>query len=224
MLSALQWLWPKVCAGCDAVGDVRLCDACLAEVRLRPIRGGDEHGVPIVGHALAGYDSGVGRALLRAKYGADRALMLVLADLFAEHAHQVDADAIVPVPSPWNRRVRRGFAPSAVLAEALGRASGLPVVHALTIGRGPRQAALDAAGRRENLRGRLRSVAPVGGHALLVDDVVTTGATLGMCASELLGDRTSRATALALCAAALSRPGDGVRNEKHPGAIVDTMR
>jgi ComF family protein len=214
------------CAGCDAPGDVRLCGACLAEVRLRPIRAGDEAGVPVTGHALAGYDSGIGRALLRAKYGADRSLMRALAELLAREAADaaMGCDALVPAPSPWDRRARRGFAPSAVLADALSAATGLPVVHALAMARGARQAALDASGRGQNLRGRLRSVAPVEGRVLLVDDVVTTGATLGMCASELLGDRTAGVAALVLCAAELSRPIDDVRKRKHPSAIVDTMR
>lgn len=208
MFGPLQFLWPRTCAGCDALGDARLCDACRAEVRLRPIHAGDEGGAPIRGHALAAYDSGIGRALLRAKYGADRSLMRALAGLMAEAAAPLaaGADAIVPAPSPWNRRARRGFAPAALLAEALAEATGLPVVHALRMARGARQAGLDAAGRLRNLRGRLRSVAPARGRIVLVDDVVTTGTTLGMCASELLGDASERVEALVLCAAELARP------------------
>lgn len=201
MLHALDALWIRECAGCDRTGP-RLCHVCAADLALREVA---VEGLPCV--ALATYDAGVARALRRAKYGRDRVLMRELAAHVAAVAGPFASrfDAVVPVPSPWTRRVARGFAPGAVLADAIGSASGVPVRHAVAMRPGDRQAALGAERRRENLRGRLRSVAPVPGRVLLVDDVVTTGSTLAGCARELLGDATSSVTGLALCATPLSR-------------------
>ena len=95
---------------------------------------------------------------------------------------------VVPVPATAARLRERGFNQARSLADGVGRALGLHVVEALvrTPG-GGRQAAVGAAERRSNVAGRFRVAAGVsrGGSALIVDDVVTTGATLGACARAL---------------------------------------
>src|SRR5690606_26057064 len=127
-------------------------------------------------------------------------------------------DAIVPAPSHWTTRARRGFASAAVLARALSRRTGVPVRHAITSRRGPRQAALEGAARRANLRGRVRSRLPVPGRALLIDDVLTTGATLDACARELLGDATHDVVIAILCVAEAPAPGATGASAPAPGA------
>lgn len=98
-------------------------------------------------------------------------------------------DAIVPVPLHWRRRWQRGFNQSALLARAIARRYGVPVRDALRRKRATAtQAGLTNSRRRLNVAGAFvvgskRDVA--GCRILLVDDVMTTGATASACAAAL---------------------------------------
>jgi len=103
-----------------------------------------------------------------------------------------EADLIVPVPLHYSRLVLRGYNQSAWLAQAVGRQAGVRVsVDTLKrTRRTPSQAGLTARARRRNVsgafqvrRGRLKHVA--GRNVVLVDDVLTTGATLSACTRAL---------------------------------------
>lgn len=98
-------------------------------------------------------------------------------------------DAVVPVPLHWRRRWHRGFNQSALLARAVARRYGIPVRAALRrIRATASQAGLTNAGRRSNVAGAFllrRNYNVTGRRILLVDDVMTTGATAGACAAAL---------------------------------------
>jgi ComF family protein len=93
------------------------------------------------------------------------------------------------VPLHWRRRLQRGFNQSALLAGAVARRYGIPVRSALRRTRAtPTQAGLTHAGRRSNVAGAFRVARPetvAGRRVLLVDDVMTTGATASACAAAL---------------------------------------
>jgi predicted amidophosphoribosyltransferase len=152
---------------------------------------------------LTSYDAPLARVVKQAKYGSDRALMVQLGQVFASRlAPAIKSgpfSAIVPAPSPWTRRVQRGFSPAAVLAKAVARQAQLPLIHALSVTPGPMQASLDARRRRTALAGRLRAVDKVSGIVLLVDDIATTGATLDACCRELLGSGATAVWAATVC-------------------------
>ena len=103
-----------------------------------------------------------------------------------------DADLIVPVPiHPW-RLFRRGYNQSAVLAKAIGRLNGKPVSVSLLVRHKLKrpQVGLKGADRRKNPRGAFkvrnaRTKPLAGKRVLLIDDVITTGATVNACAREL---------------------------------------
>ncbi len=102
-------------------------------------------------------------------------------------------DAVVPVPLYWRRQWKRGFNQSELLARHIGKRRGIPVLRALRRTRATAtQAGLASAGRQRNVAGAfvLRAKAKIdprlaGKKILLIDDVMTTGATAGACASVL---------------------------------------
>ncbi len=98
-------------------------------------------------------------------------------------------DALVPVPAHWRRRLARGFDQSVLLARELSRHTGIPVLPALRRTRHTAaQAGLTSRQRRDNIRGcfELRDPAAIRGlRLLLIDDVLTTGATANAAADVL---------------------------------------
>jgi ComF family protein len=143
--------------------------------------------------AAGRFEGPLREALHAFKFDGRRALARPLGDLLAETGAGLPlgaaVDVIVPVPLHPARRRARGFNQSQLLARRLGRAWALPVAEALARVAPTRpQVELSAAERRGNVRGafRVRRPAAVAGrHVLLVDDVLTTGATAEECAARL---------------------------------------
>jgi ComF family protein len=97
-------------------------------------------------------------------------------------------DAVVPVPLHWTRRFRRGFNQAELLARGVARARGLPCATDLLhrAHRGRRQRGLSQRDRLSAFAGVFAASSSArGARVLLVDDVVTTGATIAACASAL---------------------------------------
>jgi ComF family protein len=156
-----------------------MCDACRSG-----LRGFDRA-------ASFGFYEGPLRGLIHLfKYSGMKPLARPLA-AFLERAIPVDQafDAVVAVPLHWRKRWDRGFNQAELLAKRVARRRGVPLLNALKRKRATEvQATLASAGRRRNVAGAfsIRSKADVKGkRILLIDDVMTTGATAGACASVL---------------------------------------
>ena len=196
----LDLLMPPACAGCGGSGAV-LCPSCLQSFQV-PSRPADRFLAPdagvVVGDSLAlavaafAYEGPLRRALAALKYsGASR-----LAPILARAAEPAllclvavtGPVTLVPVPLHFERRRVRGYNQAELLARQLARSTGLPFADSLARDRSTtKMHRLDRAARLHNLRGAFvlapRAVVPRA--AILVDDIVTTTATLEACASVL---------------------------------------
>lgn len=112
-------------------------------------------------------------------------------------------DAIVPVPLAKKRQRQRGYNQSREMAEGIGEVTGLPIYNKVVRRTGFKgsQTRLTRLERNENVEGTFlladgNSIR--GKHLLLVDDVVTTGATVVACARELLKAEGVRVSVLSL--------------------------
>jgi len=147
------------------------------------------------------------QVLARLKYGRDVSLAPVLAKYLLERLPLEPAhDLLVPVPLHRDRLRWRGFNQAMSLAKAVGRSHGI-AVEPLVLQRTratPPQVGLDAADRRRNVRGAFAVRQPYlarGRRVLLVDDVMTTGATAHECARVLRAAGAARVDVLVLARA-----------------------
>lgn len=151
-------------------------------------------------HALGPYQGTLRTAIHRFKYREGLILERPLGQLLAATV-QTGSDGdlpnlLVPVPLYPGRLRRRGYNQALQLARQVGRQCGIPVAPAglRRVRETPPQQSLDARVRRTNLRGAFTISAPVAGRrVLLIDDVMTTGATARECARVL---RQAGATAV----------------------------
>jgi len=141
--------------------------------------------------SAAPYTGLVREALHAFKFHGRRALGAPLGDLLVERCGEAlpdGVDALVPVPLAPARERERGFNQAALLAERAAPALQRPVRARWLARARPTapQSELGAEARHANVRGAFRAAPAVAGrHVVLVDDVLTTGATVAECTRAL---------------------------------------
>jgi ComF family protein len=202
----LNLLFPPHCVGCGTRG-AWLCPSCMDAILFfeppwPPLL--DEI-YPLQGVRAAAYLSNpLRQAIHRFKYGGLRVLSPVLGEMLYDcwDAEPWPVDVIVPVPLHPQRQRERGYNQSTLLARELAHHTGLPVDEGtlLRITPTPPQVGLKAIERAKNVHGafRCQNKALARKQVLLVDDVLTTGATLRACAEALLQGKAQAVWGLTL--------------------------
>ena len=201
---AARRLWPERCALCgDRSGEAALCTSCgrlLVSIAApcsgcglpRPVqscpRGRDLVGIDAVLAPYA-YDGAVAALVQRAKFAGRRDLAHVLGQLLAAHLAdgRGQVDAVVAVPLHASRLRERGYNQAYEIARPVARRLALPLlVDGIVRSRATApQAELDASARRRNLRAAF-SCRPLHARRIaIIDDVLTTGATVSALATAL---------------------------------------
>ena len=204
---------PPVCAGCGAEGDA-ICPRCLPSVASRvalppgtPLGLGEGPPDPLLQLEWCSPFAGTTRRALHAlKYQGERRLASPLGAVVAERWRRAGAggDIVVPVPVHESRRRERGYDQAALIAAVAAERLGLPWRAAAVRTRATTaQYRLDRRHRASNVAEAFAmdpaARAAIEGHwVVLVDDVVTTGATLCGTARALLAGGAVAVSAIAV--------------------------
>lgn len=206
--AAQRFIAPPLCSRCGTplaagAGEADLvCAACLA----RPPRYARARSVFC-------YDDASRRMILGFKHADRTQAAPAFAAWMARAGAELvaAADIVAPVPLHYRRLLRRRYNQSAMLAVLIGRQAGKAVAVDLLLRRRatPSQAGLNARERRRNVAGAIavnpkRKTGLRGQRVLLIDDVLTTGATIGACVGALL--RTGAGAVDVLTLARVVRP------------------
>ncbi len=234
LLRPLDVLVPPVCAGCGLPGEA-VCEECRTLlVPLPPICARCGHPWPIsvarcaecpasldVARQATGYHGPAAAVVPALKDGRRRTLAGDLADLMVARIPPPPAGIpLVPVPIAAERLLTRGFNQAELLARALATRWGREVALLLRrIDDSTAQRGATAAQREEQVRGafRLRPGTGPPPAVCLVDDVVTTGATLTACARVLRRAGARRVGAVAF-ARTVRAPRDSALDSVHRSA------
>jgi ComF family protein len=214
----LSWLFALHCMVCgESGGDGRdLCRACHAALPWQgpaclrcalPLHspgtcgGCLQHPPPLTEvHAAFDYAFPLDRLLPRLKFHRDFASGRVLTQAMADRCASLSQpDALMPLPLHRGRLRRRGYDQALELTRPLAHALDLPLLDGVLkrVKSTSAQSRLDAEARQRNMRGAFRVVVgeTLPSHVVLVDDVMTTGATLHSAALALFAGGVRRVDA-----------------------------
>ena len=199
-----------VCWLCELPAELSfgICEHCFADLpRLPPRCCGDLQAQLQQDHQAASpcrlwcaalsYEAPVTRWLQQYKYSHQPALVNSFAPLLAAQVVSLYRqekiflpDALVVVPLGTRRWFKRGYNQAALLAEEVGRLLGIPIIYPLRRGATKASHALGKAERQANLAGAFRCVQrPTYSRLAIVDDVITSGATVNAIAMALQQQR-----------------------------------
>lgn len=193
-------LWPTRCAFCGSAQSRPVCEPCHADLPwlspafdLEPFE---------AARAPLAYAFPVDAAIKRLKFQRRLSYVPAFAALLQETIGDLpdSIDALLPMPLHWRRQALRGFNQAAEIARAVRSTTELPLISNVVRGRHtPYQSGLSAAQRRRNLRGAFRVRGRIRcRHALIVDDVITTGSTCRQLARVLHDAGVPAVSALAI--------------------------
>lgn len=204
-----QFLLPPRCAFCGTrcePQEAGICMGCLDDMPWRTQLTSKEAPIELT-VAPFDYAFPVDAALKALKFRRRLDYVAVFAEILwrVSPALPQDIDAVLPVPLHWRRHAMRGFNQATELSRLLCARTGLPILSNVVRNRSTTfQSGLAAAERRRNLRhaftvqGRCRAQ-----HVLIVDDVITTGATSNELARQAIAAGAKKVSVLAVARSAV---------------------
>ena len=223
----LDLLYPRRCPACHKIlrdQKRQICPECAGVFHLvtehyclkcgMPVKAEEEY-CRICGKRERAFDQGrsvflysgdLRQSLVRYKYHGAREYGAYYAAAICHYRKREiqrwEPDVIVPIPLARRKERLRGFNQSGILADEVGKRTGIPVSHAILtkIRDTVSQKKLDAAGRRQNLKNAFQAACSMkGARVLLIDDVYTTGSTLEEAAACLKAAGAEKVYFLTVC-------------------------
>ena len=191
----MSLLFPRKCVLCRKVLESHETDLCHECRKTAPELSKAKLKISFVAGwaAVWYYKDNVRRSILRYKFYGARSYAPVYGRLLAMKIQKEDLsfDVLTYVSTGWLRRLKRGYDHAALLAEAVGKELGITPIKTLQKIRQtkPQSRIKSEAARRANVLGAYRVIDPElvkGKRVLLLDDIITTGATVSECAKILL--------------------------------------
>lgn len=183
-----QLLFPTRCFGCHAIG-LSICSTCRREWHPHFYT---THVQGIKVHSAIIYTPTASRIILAAKENGLKGADQLIVDAIVHVLEKANFDSfnvrLVPIPSSVPNRRRRGRSFIPEICKQISAITSIPVIPALTINRSVKdQSSLSAKARLTNMRGAfsISTNTYPRGDLILIDDVVTTGATVSEAARAL---------------------------------------
>jgi ComF family protein len=207
-VSFIDFLAPPSCVFCGTLseaGERSICGACFEDLpwnvpAILPVPGIFECSIAML-HYSYPVDVAIKALKFKRKLFYAPAFSEVLCS--AENLLPDGIDAVLPVPLHWRRKAYRGFNQATEIAKPLASLLGLPLLRGFHRSKAtPFQSGLAARDRTRNLQRAFRATRTIThSHVLIVDDVLTTGATVRAVAKTLLASGVSEVSVLTVARA-----------------------
>lgn len=205
----LHLIYPKLCAGCGSdlvTGDQLICLTCMSGLPVTNFLTHPDNPVEKIfwgrlkleaasSHMYFTKGSVMQNLLHQFKYRGNRDVGIyfgkMIGEGFMKSERFRDVEALVPLPLYFKKEKKRGYNQAAVICEGMAEVMNLPLLENVIVRRRKTetQTQMNRMERWDNIEGKFELVKRSlikNKHLLLVDDVITTGATLEACGAELL--------------------------------------